>query len=73
MESAHKKPYETLIIGRVTSEGQGQEICSQDQHQKPIPAEKVLVSIPCSIHSRKPPLQGKVSYSFSIYSELVCS
>lgn len=42
--STHKKPYEPLLIGR------------RKQSVIDIPRERVLCSLPCSIHSRKPTL-----------------
>ncbi|CAH1775747.1 unnamed protein product [Owenia fusiformis] len=44
-DSIHKKPYETLVIGT-------------KQPAPSLPRDRVLVSVPCSIHSRKPPLNN---------------
>lgn len=45
----HKKPYENLIIGRIKN--------SENHSDLPIiPDHKVIISIPSSIHSHKPPL-----------------
>ncbi|EDO44371.1 predicted protein, partial [Nematostella vectensis] len=52
MESAHKKPYETLIIGRLPI----LPGASIDGGVKQVPEHQVICSVPCLKHSRKPPL-----------------
>jgi len=48
-----KRPYEVLIIGRMTSQrGDNDNVSPLMQ----LPDHRVIVSVPCSIHSRKPPL-----------------
>ncbi|KAL5015761.1 hypothetical protein ScPMuIL_005350 [Solemya velum] len=49
-ESTHKKPYETLILGRFSCEG------GQERHYPSVPDWRLLISVPCSLHSKKPPL-----------------
>ena len=44
--SEHKKPYECLILGTV-----GDKI--------KVPDNQSIVSVPCALHSRKPPLEGR--------------
>ncbi|XP_021356776.1 methyltransferase-like protein 4 isoform X2 [Mizuhopecten yessoensis] len=63
-DSPHRKPYEVLIIGscrkpktETNSEGIDEETVSQERATSQIPVSKVIVSIPCCIHSVKPPLQ----------------
>ncbi|OCT74642.1 N(6)-adenine-specific methyltransferase METTL4 [Xenopus laevis] len=55
LDSTHKKPYEVLIIGRFKGAGNStarkSEICLP-----PIPERKLIVSVPCKLHSHKPPL-----------------
>ncbi|EHB18686.1 Methyltransferase-like protein 4 [Heterocephalus glaber] len=55
LDSPHKKPYEGLILGRV----QGKTtlpLRSTDVKVPPIPDHKLIVSVPCVLHSHKPPL-----------------
>jgi len=49
-----KRPYEVLIIGRMTMHGDDTDKCDVTHVQ--LPDHRVIVSVPCSIHSRKPPL-----------------
>ncbi|XP_031566671.1 N(6)-adenine-specific DNA methyltransferase METTL4-like, partial [Actinia tenebrosa] len=87
LDSPHKKPYETLIIGRFkstkssdanlavsclsdpkttdttdalvfTDEKECREMvnCKEQNGLKSIPNHMVICSVPCQIHSRKPPL-----------------
>ena len=56
LDSSHtsKRPYETLIVGRLMTTDEPLAECIQ------LPAEhRVIVSVPCSIHSRKPPLASQ--------------
>ncbi|KAI8391261.1 MT-A70-like protein, partial [Radiomyces spectabilis] len=46
LDSPHRKPYEQLVIGR----------CKQ-RPSPDIPQTRVIVSVPCKHHSRKPPLR----------------
>ncbi|KAM3928599.1 N(6)-adenine-specific methyltransferase METTL4 [Leptodactylus fuscus] len=55
LDSVHKKPYEILVLGRL--------MCSHHSTAReletvlpPIPEHKLIVSVPCSLHSHKPPL-----------------
>ena len=91
LDSPHKKPYETLIIGRFkaktvcdddnigestfsdqamfnsaerefiehTTVGKDDTKCKETNGLKSIPNQMVICSVPCQIHSRKPPLSGK--------------
>lgn len=51
LRTANKKPYEKLIIGR-------SRLCSSSNSlgKTIFPSELVLISVPCGIHSHKPPL-----------------
>merc|ERR1712226_1254539 len=46
IKSQHKKPYEVILIGQV----------HQEAEEINLPHEQTIISVPCSIHSRKPPL-----------------
>ncbi|NWZ39158.1 METL4 protein, partial [Brachypodius atriceps] len=54
LNSLHKKPYEVLVLGRV--QGDVKEALRKSEGVLPIPEHKLIVSIPCSLHSHKPPL-----------------
>ncbi|NXI89866.1 METL4 protein, partial [Psophia crepitans] len=54
LDSLHKKPYEVLVLGRV--QGDEKEALRTSEDVLPIPEHKLIVSIPCSLHSHKPPL-----------------
>ncbi|NWY24401.1 METL4 protein, partial [Pheucticus melanocephalus] len=54
LDSLHKKPYEVLILGRV--QGDVKEALRKSEGVHPIPEHQLIVSIPCSLHSHKPPL-----------------
>ncbi|NWQ78727.1 METL4 protein, partial [Columbina picui] len=54
LDSLHKKPYEVLVLGRV--QGDIKETLRKSEDVLPIPEHKLIVSIPCSLHSHKPPL-----------------
>ncbi|XP_053814900.1 N(6)-adenine-specific methyltransferase METTL4 isoform X3 [Vidua chalybeata] len=54
LDSLHKKPYEVLILGRV--QGDVKEALRKSEGVLPIPEHQLIVSIPCSLHSHKPPL-----------------
>ncbi|XP_072708781.1 N(6)-adenine-specific methyltransferase METTL4 [Ciconia boyciana] len=54
LDSLHKKPYEVLVLGRV--QGDVKEALRTSEDVLPIPEHKLIVSIPCSLHSHKPPL-----------------
>ncbi|NWI38080.1 METL4 protein, partial [Picathartes gymnocephalus] len=56
LDSLHKKPYEVLVLGRV--QGDVKEALRKSEAVLPIPEHKLIVSIPCSLHSHKPPLAG---------------
>ncbi|KAM3679536.1 N(6)-adenine-specific methyltransferase METTL4 isoform 3-T3 [Ammospiza maritima maritima] len=56
LDSLHKKPYEVLILGRV--QGNVKEALRKSEGVLPIPEHQLIVSIPCSLHSHKPPLAG---------------
>ncbi|KFO27103.1 Methyltransferase-like protein 4 [Fukomys damarensis] len=55
LDSPHKKPYEGLILGRV-QEKNTLPLRSTDAEVPPIPDHKLIVSVPCAVHSHKPPL-----------------
>ncbi|XP_054711394.1 N(6)-adenine-specific methyltransferase METTL4-like [Uloborus diversus] len=50
IESHHKKPYENILIGRV-NDGASSTVAFKELEN-----HKVIVSVPSSIHSQKPPL-----------------
>ncbi|NXW28872.1 METL4 protein, partial [Phaetusa simplex] len=54
LDSLHKKPYEVLVLGRVQEDVK--EALRKPEDVLPIPEHKLIVSIPCSLHSHKPPL-----------------
>ncbi|NXU87250.1 METL4 protein, partial [Xiphorhynchus elegans] len=55
LDSLHKKPYEVLVLGRI--QGDVEEALSRkSEGVLPIPEHKLIVSIPCTLHSHKPPL-----------------
>uniref|UniRef100_A0A8C8EFE4 Methyltransferase like 4 n=1 Tax=Otus sunia TaxID=257818 RepID=A0A8C8EFE4_9STRI len=54
LDSLHKKPYEVLVLGRV--QGDVKEALRKSEDVLPIPDHKLIVSMPCSLHSHKPPL-----------------
>ncbi|NXT74420.1 METL4 protein, partial [Zapornia atra] len=54
LDSLHKKPYEVLVLGRV-QRGK-KEALRKCEDVLPIPEHKLIVSIPCRLHSHKPPL-----------------
>ncbi|NXW65331.1 METL4 protein, partial [Eurystomus gularis] len=56
LDSLHKKPYEVLVLGRV--QGDGEEPFRKSEDVLPIPEHQLIVSVPCSLHSHKPPLAG---------------
>ncbi|XP_076991985.1 N(6)-adenine-specific methyltransferase METTL4 isoform X2 [Tamandua tetradactyla] len=57
LDSPHKKPYEGLILGRVR-EKTALPLRNADIKVLPIPDHKLIVSVPCTLHSHKPPLAG---------------
>ncbi|XP_036679895.1 N(6)-adenine-specific methyltransferase METTL4 isoform X2 [Balaenoptera musculus] len=55
LDSPHKKPYEGLILGRVREKA-ALPLRNADVKELPIPDHKLIVSVPCTLHSHKPPL-----------------
>ncbi|XP_069816187.1 N(6)-adenine-specific methyltransferase METTL4 isoform X2 [Dendropsophus ebraccatus] len=55
IDSVHKKPYEILVLGRFVSpdNSTAREL---ETILPPIPEHRIIVSVPCSLHSHKPPL-----------------
>jgi len=53
-----KRPYEVLLIGRMTART-GVSDTGDVTPLKVLPDHRVIVSVPCSIHSRKPPLRSQ--------------
>lgn len=55
IDSVHKKPYEILVVGKFMSpdNSTAREL---ETVLPPIPEHKIIVSVPCSLHSHKPPL-----------------
>ncbi|XP_067323557.1 N(6)-adenine-specific methyltransferase METTL4 [Anolis sagrei] len=56
LDSFHKKPYEVLILGRVQGSTDRPLRISEDIVLPAIPDQKLIVSVPCTLHSHKPPL-----------------
>nr|XP_003219728.1 PREDICTED: methyltransferase-like protein 4 isoform X1 [Anolis carolinensis]XP_008106867.1 PREDICTED: methyltransferase-like protein 4 isoform X1 [Anolis carolinensis]XP_008106868.1 PREDICTED: methyltransferase-like protein 4 isoform X1 [Anolis carolinensis] len=56
LNSFHKKPYEVLILGRVQGSTDRPLRISEDIVLPEIPDQKLIVSVPCTLHSHKPPL-----------------
>ncbi|NXR05802.1 METL4 protein, partial [Semnornis frantzii] len=56
LDSLHKKPYEVLVLGRAP--GDTEEAFRRPEAVAAIPDQKLIVSVPCSLHSHKPPLAG---------------
>ncbi|XP_069885582.1 N(6)-adenine-specific methyltransferase METTL4 [Dipodomys merriami] len=56
LDSPHKKPYEGLILGRVKKKAAALPLRNPDVKVLPIPDHKLIVSVPCILHSHKPPL-----------------
>ncbi|NXM54050.1 METL4 protein, partial [Illadopsis cleaveri] len=54
LDSLHKKPYEVLVLGRVHRDVK--ETLRKSEGVLPIPEHQLIVSIPCGLHSHKPPL-----------------
>ncbi|XP_016012321.2 N(6)-adenine-specific methyltransferase METTL4 isoform X2 [Rousettus aegyptiacus] len=55
LDSPHKKPYEVLILGRIREET-ALPLRNADVKVLSIPDHKLIVSVPCTLHSHKPPL-----------------
>ncbi|XP_024614719.1 methyltransferase-like protein 4 isoform X1 [Neophocaena asiaeorientalis asiaeorientalis] len=55
LDSPHKKPYEGLILGRVREKA-ALPLRNAGVKELPIPDHKLIVSVPCTLHSHKPPL-----------------
>ncbi|XP_006891448.1 PREDICTED: methyltransferase-like protein 4 [Elephantulus edwardii] len=55
LDSLHKKPYEGLILGRVRVKT-ALPLRNDNEEVLPIPDHKLIVSVPCALHSHKPPL-----------------
>ncbi|XP_051010456.1 N(6)-adenine-specific methyltransferase METTL4 [Acomys russatus] len=55
LDSPHKKPYECLVLGRVR-EKNALALRSADVKVSPVPDRRLIVSVPCALHSHKPPL-----------------
>lgn len=55
LDSPHKKPYECLVLGRVREQS---ALLLRDTDVKvlPVPDHRLIVSVPCVLHSHKPPL-----------------
>ncbi|XP_056377634.1 N(6)-adenine-specific methyltransferase METTL4 isoform X2 [Hyla sarda] len=58
IDSVHKKPYEILVLGRLMhlDNSTSREL---ETSLPPIPEHKIIVSVPCSLHSHKPPLSAE--------------
>ncbi|XP_028729918.1 N(6)-adenine-specific methyltransferase METTL4 [Peromyscus leucopus] len=55
LDSPHKKPYECLVLGRVREKA-ALAFRNTDTEVPPVPDQKLIVSVPCILHSHKPPL-----------------
>ena len=59
LDGAAKRPYETLLIGRVGATAVGDDAASPPRRDdaSPLPDDlRIIVSVPSSVHSQKPPL-----------------
>ncbi|XP_044280011.1 N(6)-adenine-specific methyltransferase METTL4 isoform X2 [Varanus komodoensis] len=56
LDSFHKRPYEILVLGRVKQHPDIPLRISEDGVCPAIPDHKLIVSVPCTLHSHKPPL-----------------
>ncbi|KAM4689677.1 N(6)-adenine-specific methyltransferase METTL4 [Discoglossus pictus] len=54
LDSTHKKPYEILVLGQTQAADTSPS--EPEMELPPIPEHKLIVSVPCSLHSHKPPL-----------------
>ena len=52
MNHPHKKPYEILLLA--AAQDDFISVC-----QRNIPHDHIIISIPCSLHSKKPPIAGR--------------
>ncbi|GCC27607.1 N(6)-adenine-specific methyltransferase METTL4 [Chiloscyllium punctatum] len=55
LDSTHKKPYEILVLGRYKGSS-GRQNGENATETAIVPDHKLLVSVPCLLHSHKPPL-----------------
>ncbi|XP_051877355.1 N(6)-adenine-specific methyltransferase METTL4 [Pristis pectinata] len=55
LDSVHKKPYEILVLGRYTG-SPAQRDGEAGTASVTVPDHKLIVSVPCTLHSHKPPL-----------------
>lgn len=55
LDSLHKKPYECLVLGRV-KEKTALALRNEAVRTPPVPDQRLIVSVPCALHSHKPPL-----------------
>lgn len=56
LDSVHKKPYEILVLGRYmgsSAQQGGEDVITGNVT---VPDRKLIVSVPCRLHSHKPPL-----------------
>ncbi|XP_063779626.1 N(6)-adenine-specific methyltransferase METTL4 isoform X2 [Pseudophryne corroboree] len=60
INSAHKKPYEILVLGRLMNADTA-VARETEKDLPPIPQHKIIVSVPCKLHSHKPPLTDDCS------------
>ncbi|XP_067859041.1 N(6)-adenine-specific methyltransferase METTL4 [Heptranchias perlo] len=63
LDSAHKKPYEILVLGRYKGSPERQD-GEPVAERVTVPDSKLIVSVPCALHSHKPPL-GEVLKGFT--------
>ncbi|XP_075069475.1 N(6)-adenine-specific methyltransferase METTL4 isoform X1 [Mixophyes fleayi] len=55
IHSAHKKPYEIMVLGRLMNTDNS--AARESEKDVPLfPQHKIIVSVPCKLHSHKPPL-----------------
>nr|XP_006634415.2 PREDICTED: methyltransferase-like protein 4 isoform X1 [Lepisosteus oculatus] len=55
LDSPHKKPYEILVLGRYSG-GKESSLRSSEKQEIPVPDQKLIVSVPSTLHSHKPSL-----------------
>uniref|UniRef100_H2Z3B7 Methyltransferase-like protein 4 n=1 Tax=Ciona savignyi TaxID=51511 RepID=H2Z3B7_CIOSA len=65
-ENLHKKPYETMIIGKFSPKHKMDQASDSDIK------ELVICSVPCSIHSHKPPLEAVLKRYANLSKDAKC-
>ncbi|KAL2085321.1 hypothetical protein ACEWY4_018641 [Coilia grayii] len=59
LDSPHKKPYEVLVLGRKSHNcDESVTTSTLSEHAVPLPDQRLLVSVPSTLHSHKPSLSA---------------